>query len=548
MSVSIHLERRLNPPLAMRIAVPAAAVVAGLVAGGVILALGGHDPIDAYNSMWEGSLGSSDGIQATLIKACPLVLTGLAVATALRIGLWNIGGEGQLIIGATAATGVGLYATSLPGPLVLPAMILAGCLAGATWATIAAIPRALIGLNEIIVTLFLNYIAILLMDHLIFGPWADPKAFGFAYSRSLPDAAVLPVIPGSYVHVGIVIAVLVAVTCWWLMERTPWGFSVRVAGGNARTAEYLGLPISRPTVIVLALSGAPAAYPGTGDRGSPVVTFWLNSVSVGIVLGTPLAYAALGELIAERAGVMNLGVEGMMLIGAVVGFIVTVRTQNAFLGMAAAVVAGAALASVHAVMTVGLRVSQIVMGLTLNIPGAGLSAYPGGGSAGRRPGGEINAIPIPVLSQLPVIGSVLFNHDVFVYAVPFIAIGIWLLIYRTRFGLWLRAAGEQPGAADASGVPVFLIRYLAVIVGGGFAGLAGAYFSVVYTRAWAEGMTGGRGWIAIALVIFGTWNPIVVLVGALIFGFVDGLNFQLQSVGVPVSSHLLAMMPYVFTP
>jgi len=198
-------------------------------------------------------------------------------------------------------------------------------------------------------------------------------------------------------------------------------------------------------------------------------------------------------------------------------------------------------------MTVGLRVNQIVMGLTLTILGAGLSAYLGAGYAGRRPGGEINAIPIPVLSQLPVIGSVLFNHDVFVYAVPFIAIGIWLLIYRTRFGLWLRAAGEQPGAADASGVPVFLIRYLAVIVGGGFAGLAGAYFSVVYTRSWAEGMTGGRGWIAIALVIFGTWNPIVVLVGALIFGFVDGLNFQLQSFGVPVSSHLLAMMPYVFT-
>src|SRR5205809_3125131 len=149
MSVSIHLERRLNPPLAMRIAVPAAAVVAGLVAGGVILALGGHDPIDAYNSMWEGSLGSSDGIQATLIKACPLVLTGLAVATPLRIGLWNIGGEGHLIIGATAATGVGLYATSLPGPLVPPATILAGCLAGATWTTIAAIPRAHLRVRDI---------------------------------------------------------------------------------------------------------------------------------------------------------------------------------------------------------------------------------------------------------------------------------------------------------------------------------------------------------------------------------------------------------------
>src|SRR5437899_9182429 len=182
MAISLRLERRLGASLALRIAVPVLAVVGGLVAGGVVMALGGHDPIDAYISVWEGSLGSTDGLQSTLIKATPLVLTGLAVATALRIGLWNIGGEGQLIIGATAATGVGLYATSLPGPLVLPAMILAGCLAGATWATIAAIPRALIGLNEIIVTLFLNYIAIRLMEHLIFLPWADRKRFRLASS------------------------------------------------------------------------------------------------------------------------------------------------------------------------------------------------------------------------------------------------------------------------------------------------------------------------------------------------------------------------------
>ena len=236
-----------------------------------------------------------------------------------------------------------------------------------------------------------------------------------------------------------------------------------------------------------------------------------------------------------------------MLMGAVVGFIVTFATRNAFLGMGAAVLAGAALASLHAVMTVGLRVNQIVMGLTLTILGGGLSAYLGAGYAGRRPGADVSAIAIPVLSDLPLIGKVLFDHDLFVYAVPFLAVGIWLLLYRSRFGLWLRAAGEQPGAADASGVPVFLIRYLAVMAGGGLAGLAGAYFSVVYTRAWAEGMTSGRGWIAIALVIFGTWNPIVVVVGALLFGFVDGLNFELQSVGVPVSTHLLAMMPYVFT-
>ena len=310
MAFSIRLERRLNAPMAMRIAVPVAAVAGGLLAGGVVMALGGHDPIDAYGSIWEGSLGSSDGFQSTLIKACPLVLTGLAVATALRVGLWNIGGEGQLIVGATAATGVGLYAASLPGPLLLPAMILSGCAAGAVWAAIAAVPRALIGLNEIIVTLFMNYIAILLMDHLIFGPWGDPKAFGFAYSRPLPDAAVLPLLPGTYVHVGIVIALLVAVTAWWLMERTPWGFSVRVSGGNPRTAEYLGLRISRRMIIVLALSGAIAGLAGaielTGvtNRLQDGIAFLARGRLLGVVLAAFLfATLVVGSYALQTTGV-----------------------------------------------------------------------------------------------------------------------------------------------------------------------------------------------------------------------------------------------------
>jgi simple sugar transport system permease protein len=277
------------------------------------------------------------------------------------------------------------------------------------------------------------------------------------------------------------------------------------------------------------------------------MTFWTNALSVGIILGTPLAYAALGELIAERAGVMNLGVEGMMLMGAVVGFIVAIATKNAVAAFAASIAAGAALAALHAVMTVGLRVNQIVMGLTLTILGAGLSAYIGTGYSGRRPEVHVTAIPVPGLSAIPALGQVLFSHDVFVYAAPFLAVAIWLVLHRSRFGLALRAAGEAPGAADASGVPVFLIRYVAVIAGGGLAGLAGAYFSVVYTQGWAEGLTNGRGWIAIALVIFGTWDPIVVLIGALLFGFVDGLKFQFQGIGVPVPTQFLAMMPYVFT-
>jgi ABC-type uncharacterized transport system permease subunit len=299
MAFSLRLERRLGAPLVMRIAVPIVAVAGGLITGAIVMALGGHDPAEAYNDMWQGSLGSPEGLQSTLIKGTPLVLTGLAVATALRVGLWNIGGEGQLIVGAIAATGVGLYAPWLPGPALLIAMIVAGCAGGAVWAAIAAIPRALIGLNEIIVTLFMNYIAILFMDNLVFGPWADPKAFGFAYSRALPGNATLPLIPGTGVHVGLVLAVLVAVGAWWLMERTPWGFSVRVAGGNPRTAEYLGLKIGRRMVIVLAISGAIAGLAGAIE---------LTGVTSRLQEGISVNYGYTGVLIAFLARGRLLGV------------------------------------------------------------------------------------------------------------------------------------------------------------------------------------------------------------------------------------------------
>lgn len=299
MAISLRLERRMGASLAMRIAVPILAVAGGLATGAFVMALGGHDPVEAYNDMWQGSLGSAEGLQSTLIKATPLMLTGLAVATALRVGLWNIGGEGQLIVGAIAATGVGLYAKALPGPALLIAMILAGIAGGAMWAAIAAIPRVLIGLNEIIVTLFMNYIAILFMDNLIFGPWGDPKAFGFAYSRALPDNATLPLIPGTGVHIGLVLAVLVAVGAWWLMERTPWGFSVRVSGGNPRTAEYLGLRIGRRMVIVLAISGAIAGLAGAIE---------LTGVTNRLQEGISVNYGYTGVLIAFLARGRLLGV------------------------------------------------------------------------------------------------------------------------------------------------------------------------------------------------------------------------------------------------
>lgn len=260
---------------------------------------------------------------------------------------------------------------------------------------------------------------------------------------------------------------------------------------------------------------------------------WVDALIQGVALGTPLAIAALGELVAERSGVINLGVEGMMLVGAVVGFIVAVQTGSAVLAFAAAGLAATALSLVHAVMTVSLNVNQIVMGLTLTILGTGLSSFIGANWGDRN------------LS--PLVRDVVFDQDVVTYLAIAAAFAIaWFLARRPR-GLWLRATGESPAAADAAGVPVFAVRYWAVLFGGFMAGIAGAYLSVAFTRTWTDDLTAGRGWIAIALVIFASWRPLLILPGALLFGFIDALNFQLQSEGVEISSQVLAMMPYVFT-
>ena len=277
------------------------------------------------------------------------------------------------------------------------------------------------------------------------------------------------------------------------------------------------------------------------------MNFWIDALSTGVVLGTPLAYAALGELIAERSGVVNLGVEGMMLIGAVMGFVVALKTGSVVLAFIIAALAAGVLAAILGVMTINLRTNQIVMGLTLTILGTGLSSYIGNSYGYKALSHTLNPVGIPLLDKIPWIGRIFFRHDIVVYLAPIVILVVALLVTRTRFGLWLRATGESPAAADAAGVPVFLVRHAAVAVGGMLAGIGGAYLSVIYTRSWSDQMTAGRGWIAIALVIFASWRPLLILPGALLFGFIDALNFQLQAKGVSVPSQYLSMMPYVFT-
>jgi ABC-type uncharacterized transport system permease subunit len=259
-----------------------------------------------------------------------------------------------------------------------------------------------------------------------------------------------------------------------------------------------------------------------------------------------LAIAALGLLINEKAGIVNLGAEGMMLCAAIAGYATVVHTGSHLLGLLAGMVAGGALAAIFGVLVIWLNTNQYATGLALALFGSGFSAFVGIGYVqARLP--ESTHYAIPYLSDIPVLGPALFRHHPLVYlTVIFAAALVWFL-YRTRAGLVLRSVGESPESAHALGYPVRRIRLAAVVAGGALCGLAGAYISTVYTPLWVEGMVAGRGWIALALTTFATWRPARVLLGAYLFGGVTMLQFYLQGQGVNVPSQLLSMLPYVST-
>lgn len=262
---------------------------------------------------------------------------------------------------------------------------------------------------------------------------------------------------------------------------------------------------------------------------------------------TPLLLAATGELVAEKAGVLNLGVEGMMLVGAVSGFAVTLTTGSAALGILAAASAGALLALLFGLLTLGLMANQVATGLALTIFGIGVSSLMGAGFVGT-PVERLPRLAIPGLSDLPILGPLLFGHDALVYlSVAMVALTAWFL-GRTRAGMILRACGENDEAAHALGYPVIAVRFAAVLFGGVMSGLAGAFLSLSYTPMWVEAMTAGRGWIALALVVFAAWRPWRLLIGAYLFGGVTILQLHAQGLGLfAVPSQVLSMLPYLAT-
>jgi simple sugar transport system permease protein len=262
--------------------------------------------------------------------------------------------------------------------------------------------------------------------------------------------------------------------------------------------------------------------------------------------GTVLAIAALGLLINEKAGIVNLGAEGMMLCAAIAGFATVVHTGNSWLGFAAGMAAGAFLAALFGVLVIWLNTNQYATGLALSIFGAGFSAFAGINYVQEKLP-EQSQFVIPLLRDIPFLGPALFRQHPMVYIAMAITGGLIWFLYRTRAGLVLRSVGESPESAHALGYPVRRIRLAAVVAGGALCGLAGAYVSVVYTPLWVEGMIAGKGWIALALTTFATWRPARVLLGAYLFGGVTMLQFHLQGLGVDVPSQWLSMLPYLAT-
>ncbi|WP_457442483.1 ABC transporter permease [Roseateles sp. P5_E4] len=269
-------------------------------------------------------------------------------------------------------------------------------------------------------------------------------------------------------------------------------------------------------------------------------------IAATLSAGTVLAIAGLGLLINERAGIVNLGTEGLMLVAAIAGFATAVHSGSDLLGFIAGMAAGVVLSLFFGLLVIWLNTNPYATGLALSLFGAGFSAFVGIEYTQQRLA-ERAHWALPGLADLPVLGKALFEHHPVVYLAMALAVALHFFLYRTRAGLVLRAVGESPESAHALGYPVRRIRLAAVAAGGALCGLAGAYLSLIYTPLWVEGMVAGKGWIALALTTFATWRPARVLLGAYLFGGVTMLQFHLQSEGIAISSHWLSMLPYLAT-
>ena len=274
--------------------------------------------------------------------------------------------------------------------------------------------------------------------------------------------------------------------------------------------------------------------------------FFIQILIAAVGMGTPLLFATLGGVISERAGVINLGMEGLMLIGALVAFVVMLNTGNYFYSVVAAALASGTVSMIHGIVCLMLRASQIASGLAMTFFGAGLSGLLGDQLTGETVE-PLTRIPIPGLNAIPILGRALFNQDLLVYFSYLCVALSWWMLFKTRLGLNIRSMGEAPEVCDSLGLSVLRYRFFAVVGGGMLIGVGGAYFPLALTPFWVDGITAGRGWIAVALVIFAFWDPVKALGGAYLFGLALALELRLQILGIEISPYFLKMLPYVLT-
>ncbi|MFZ5633406.1 MAG: ABC transporter permease [Bacillota bacterium] len=333
----VRLEKRLNVSGASVFVITVLSLLLSLVLGGIFLYLTGHDAWEIYVLMFSGAFGSTYGLSETLVKAIPLMLSGLGISLAFRMQLWNIGAEGQIYMGAFAASWVPLTFPNLPAYEMIPAMILLGMAAGGLWALLPAIPRAYLGVNEILSTLMLNYVAILWVDYLVFGPWRDPKGFNFPLSAPFSEAARLSTIGNSRVHTGIFLALVIAVIIYIVINRTKWGFEIRVIGESEAAARYAGMDIGRNIMLVMLVSGAICGLAGmtevSGITGrlqhglSPgygytaIIVAWLSKLNPFAILLVSVIFGGLqvGGYLVQTSGVPAS--VATMLQGAILFFV-----------------------------------------------------------------------------------------------------------------------------------------------------------------------------------------------------------------------------------
>ena len=313
MIIPLKVEKRLTPSRTASFLVPFISLLLALIFGGIILLTAGANPLTTYKAMFLGAFGSKYSLSETMVKAIPLMLCGLGVSIAFRMLFWNIGAEGQLAVGGIAAAGVALFGAEwLPAAVLLPAMLVAGFVAGALWGLVPALLKAFIRVNEIITTLMMNYIAILWVEYLFYGPWKDPAGYGFPGTAQFPEAAWLPRLPGTRLHLGLAFGLVAAIFIWLVLGRTKWGYEIRVIGENPRAATYAGISLIRNIILVMILSGGLAGLAGMAE-----VSGIAHRLQKGLTVGygyTAIIVAWLGKL--NPWGVLLVAV---LLAGLLVG-------------------------------------------------------------------------------------------------------------------------------------------------------------------------------------------------------------------------------------